>query len=87
MALNPKHGGKRAGAGRKAGTTKAEGMTTKVVRVSTELENPQYQNLPTLISLLYQYEEELLAAKAEGKTTRTWDKFEQFLDEAKQLGY
>jgi hypothetical protein len=35
-------GGFRVGAGRKPGTTKAEGLPTKVVRVSTKLSNESY---------------------------------------------
>ncbi len=80
-------GGRRPGAGRPKGTTKPDGMITRTVRVSCELEPEKYQNLPSLLNLLYSYEELLLAQREAGQTTRTWDKFEQFLEEAKTLGY
>lgn len=43
-------GGVRPGAGRKVGSTKANGLPTKVVRVSTELPNESYQHLSELLA-------------------------------------
>jgi len=80
-------GGKRKGAGRKPGTTKADGMSTKVVRVSTELENQDYQNLPSLLAVLSHWEEELISAKLRGESVRTYDKLSLLLDDVKALGY
>ena len=49
-------GGKRVGAGRPVGTTKAEGMTTHVVRVSTEITKEQCQAIPSLTAILDYWE-------------------------------
>lgn len=80
-------GGKRLNAGRKPGSTKAEGLPTKVVRVSTELETSMYQNLPELLAVISHWEDELNAAKARGESLRTYDKLSSLLEDVKSLGY
>ncbi len=65
-------GGFRVGAGRKPGTTKAEGLPTKVVRVSTELPNESYQRLPELLAQIEDWEERIMAAKVRGVSLRTY---------------
>jgi hypothetical protein len=57
-------GAYRPGAGRKPGTTKAEGLPAKVVRVSTELFNESYQRLPELLARIDDWEQRIIAAKA-----------------------
>jgi hypothetical protein len=54
-------GGKRVGAGRPVGTTKGEGMPTRVVRVSAEVTKEQCDSIPQLIDLLNHWEEDCLA--------------------------
>lgn len=80
-------GGTRQGAGRKTGSTKAEGMPTKVVRVSIELDNEKYQRLPELLSLIDHWESELLAARQRGESTRTYEKLEKLLTDIRSIGY
>jgi len=50
-------GGKRIGAGRPIGTTKAEGMPTKVIRVSTEISKEQCEVIPQLVDVLNHWED------------------------------
>jgi hypothetical protein len=80
-------GGVRKGAGRKPGTTKANGLPTKVVRVSTELPNECYQRLPELLARIEDWEEEIIAAKARGESLRTYEKLAKLIEEVKALGY
>jgi hypothetical protein len=80
-------GGVRPGAGRKVGSTKAEGLATKVVRVSTELPNEAYQRLPELLALIEDWEDQVEAAKARGESLRTYEKLVKFIDEVRGLGY
>ena len=80
-------GGVRPGAGRKPGTTKADGLPTKVVRVSTELPSECYQRLPNLLALVDDWEVRILAAKARGESLRTYEKLAKFIEEVRALGY
>ncbi len=80
-------GGKRIGAGRPKGTTKADGLPTHIVRVSTEISKEQCQAIPELIFLMNHWENEILAAKERGESLRTYEKLQKFLDEARTLGY
>lgn len=76
-------GGKREGAGRPKGTTKAEGLATRMMRVSTQISKEHVDAIPELIDLLNHYEEECLA----NPEVRTYDKLRKFLDEARALGF
>jgi len=80
-------GGVRPGAGRKVGSTKADGLPTKVVRVSSELPNECYQRLPELLARIEYWEEEVIAAKARGESLRTYEKLAKLIEEARALGY
>lgn len=80
-------GGLRPGAGRKVGSTKADGLPTKVVRVSIELANECYQRLPELLARIEYWEEEIIAAKARGESLRTYEKLAKLIEEARALGY
>jgi hypothetical protein len=80
-------GGFRVGAGRKPGTTKANGLPTKVVRVSTELPNECYQRLPELLARIEDWEEQMMAAKARGESLRTYEKIAKLIEEVRALGY
>jgi hypothetical protein len=80
-------GGLRPGAGRKVGSTKADGLPTKVVRVSSELPNECYQRLPELLARIEYWEEEVIAAKARGESLRTYEKLAKLIEEARALGY
>jgi len=80
-------GGFRVGAGRKPGTTKANGLPTKVVRVSTELPNECYQRLPELLARIEDWEEQMMAAKARGESLRTYEKMAKLIEEVRALGY
>jgi len=80
-------GGARVGAGRKVGSTKAGGLPTKTVRVSTELPNESYQGLPELLARLQEAEDEMIAAKARGESLRTYEKLAKLIEEVKALGY
>ena len=77
----------RVGAGRKAGTTKANGLPTKVVRVSSELPNEAYQRLPELLALIDYWEEEIVLAKDRGESLRTYEKLAKLIEEVRALGY
>ncbi len=80
-------GGVRAGAGRKAGTTKADGLPTKVVRVSSELPNELYQQLPELLARIDDWEERMQAAKERGESLRTYEKMAKLIEDIRALGY
>lgn len=80
-------GGKREGAGRKKGTTKADGLPTRVARVSSELTKDQIDNLPELIARLNHWEDEYLAAKERGESCRTYEKMLNLIEELRILGY
>lgn len=80
-------GGKRDGAGRPVGTTKGEGLPTKVVRVSTELTNEAYQRLPELLAVVSYWEDEMEAAKSRGESLRTYEKMAKMIEEVRALGY
>lgn len=80
-------GGVRLGAGRKVGSTKAGGLSTKVVRVSTELSNECYQRLPELLARIDDWEERMIAAKARGESLRTYEKLAKLIEEVRALGY
>lgn len=54
-------GGKRAGAGRPHGSTKSDGMKSKVLRVSAEINKEQCESIPDLIALLDHWEAECAA--------------------------
>ena len=80
-------GGLRVGAGRKVGTTKANGLPTKVVRVSSELPNETYQRLPELLALIDYWEQEIVLAKDRGESLRTYEKLAKLIEEVRALGY
>jgi hypothetical protein len=80
-------GGFRPGAGRKTGTTKANGLPTKVVRVSAELANDLYQQLPELLAVIKDSEDEFVAARARGESLRTYEKLAKLLEEIRALGF
>jgi hypothetical protein len=80
-------GGVRPGAGRKVGSTKADGLPTKVVRVSTELPSECYQRLPELLARIDDWEERMIAAKARGESMRTYEKLAKLVEEIRTLGY
>ena len=80
-------GGVRQGAGRKPGSTKAEGLPTKVVRVSTELPNEYYQRLPQLLARIEDWEEQMIAAKGRSESLRTYEKMAKLIEEVRALGY
>lgn len=80
-------GGVRPGAGSKVGSTKADGLPTKVVRVSTELPNDCYQRLPELLARIDDWEERMIAAKASGESMRTYEKLVKLIEEVRALGY
>ena len=54
-------GGKRDGAGRPKGTTKSEGMTSRVKRVQADVTDEMIDNLLPLRDLLSHWEDECLA--------------------------
>lgn len=54
-------GGHRANAGRPKGSTKSDGMASKVIRVSAEVDKVQCESIPQLIELLNHWEDECLA--------------------------
>lgn len=80
-------GGVRPKAGPKVGSTKADGLPTKVVRVSTELANDCYQRLPELLARIDDWEERMIAAKARGESMRTYEKLVKLIEEVRALGY
>ena len=80
-------GGARVGAGRKVGSTKADGLPTKVVRVSSELPNEAYQRLPELLARVEDWEEQMVAAKDRGESLRTYEKLGKLIEEIRVLGY
>lgn len=80
-------GGVRVGAGRKVGSTKADGLPTKVVRVSTELPNEYYQRLPQLLARIEDWEEQIMAAKGRDESLRTYEKLAKLIEEIRALGY
>lgn len=83
MMANNNHGGKRAGAGRKAGTTKAEGLPTHVVRISTEITKEQAQALPSLIAVFDYWEKEC----AKNPLSARHYFLKQMIEEIRSLGY
>lgn len=50
-------GGRRVGAGRPVGSSKGDGLSTKVVRVSSEVDKLQCETIPELVALLDHWEE------------------------------
>jgi hypothetical protein len=80
-------GGVRQGAGRKVGSTKAAGLPTKVVRVSSELPNELYLRLPELLATINYREDEMEAAKARGESLRTYEKMAKLIEDIRGLGY
>ena len=80
-------GGARPGAGRPKGTTKAEGLATRMMRVSTQISKDQVDRIPELIDRLNHWEEEYLAAKERGESCRTYEKMLHLIEELRILGY
>lgn len=76
-------GGKRVGAGRPTGTTKGQGMPTKVVRVSAEITKEQLDNLPTLIDALNHWEDRLVL----DSNNPRYYYLKQALEEIRAMGY
>ncbi len=77
-------GGKRVGAGRPLGSTKGEGMPTRVVRVSAEVSKVQCESIPQLIDLLNYWEDECLKA-GEGSARHYF--LRKAIEEIRALGY
>lgn len=80
-------GGKREGAGRPKGTTKAEGIPTRMMRVSTQITKEQVDAIPELIDRINHWEEEYFAAKERGESCRTYEKMLHLIEELRVLGY
>ncbi len=76
-------GGKREGAGRPQGSTKADGLPTHVVRVSSEITKEQCQAIPELIAIIDHWEAECLANP--DLVRYYWLK--KAIDEIRALGY
>lgn len=76
-------GGKRVGAGRPVGTTKGEGLPTKVVRVSAEISKEQIDSIPQLVDLLNHWEDECIA---QPESSRHYF-LRKALEEIRALGY
>jgi hypothetical protein len=76
-------GGKREGAGRPPGTTKADGLPTHVVRVSSEITKEQCQSIPELIAIVDHWEAECLANPDSAR--HYW--LRKAIDEIRVLGY
>ncbi len=73
-------GGKREGAGRKHGSGVGEGLASHVIRISSEISKEQCQTIPSLISILDDWE-----AKADDSPRYYYLK--QMLDEIRALGF
>jgi hypothetical protein len=80
-------GGTRLGAGRPKGSTKAGGLATRMMRVSTQITKDQVDAIPELIDRLNHWEEEYLAAKERGESCRTYEKMLHLIEELRILGY
>ncbi len=76
-------GGKRMGAGRPKGTTKGEGLPTKVVRVSADVTKEMCDNIPQLRFSLDHWEDRLLS----DPNNPRYYYLKQMLDELRFLGY
>lgn len=76
-------GGKRHGAGRPVGTTKGEGLPTKVVRVSADVSKEQIDSIPQLVDLLNYWEDECIA---QPQSSRHYF-LRKALEEIRALGY
>lgn len=77
-------GGKRSGAGRPVGTTKGDGMPTRVVRVSAEVTKEQCDSIPQLIEILNHWEDDCITA---GDSSPRHYYLRKALDEIRALGY
>lgn len=76
-------GGKRLGAGRPKGTTKGEGLPTKVVRVSTDVSKEMCDNIPQLRFVLDHWEDKVITDTQNPR----YYYLKQMLDEIRGLGY
>jgi hypothetical protein len=76
-------GGKREGAGRPKGTTKSDGMPSKVVRVPTDITKEMLENLIPLRDLISHWEAE---CEANPDNPRHYF-LRQVLGEIRDLGY
>jgi hypothetical protein len=77
-------GGKRVGAGRPVGTTKGEGMPSRVVRVSAEITKEQCDSIPQLIDLVNYWEDECQKA---GESSARHYFLRKAIEEIRALGY
>lgn len=75
-------GGYRKGAGRPKGTTKGEGMPTKVVRVSVDISKDEIDNIQTLKDILSHWEDRVIA-----EDNPRYYYLKQMLEEIRALGY
>lgn len=73
-------GGKRAGAGRKAGDGKGEGLGTKVSRHCSSITREQLDAIPRLIDLINHYEDN-------ADDSPRWYHCRKLIDEIRTLGY
>lgn len=80
-------GGSRPGAGRPKGTTKAGGLATRMMRVSTQITKEQVDSIPEVIDRINHWEEEYLAAKERGESCRTYEKMLHLIEELRVLGF
>jgi len=75
-------GGYRKGAGRPKGTTKGEGMPTKVVRVSVDISKDEIDNIQTLKDILNHWEDRVIL-----EDNPRYYYLKQMLEEIRALGY
>jgi hypothetical protein len=76
-------GGKRKGAGRPIGSGKGEGVSTKVVRVSSDISKEQLDNLQQLKDLIDAYEIDCMC----NKTSPRYHFAAKLIEEIRALGY
>lgn len=76
-------GGKRKGAGRPKNSSKFNGMPSKVIRVSQEVDVLQAQAIPELQALIQHWEDECLANPESARHYY----LRKFLDELQALGF
>ena len=76
-------GGNRQGAGRPKGSTKGEGMPTKVIRISSDITKEQCDNIITLKDILNHWEERTISNNGNPR----YYYLKQMLDEIRVLGF
>lgn len=76
-------GGRRTGAGRPVGTTKGEGLPTKVVRVSADVPKELCDSIPGARDILNYWEDRVHADPVNPR----YYYLKQMLDELRALGF